>query len=745
MSVKKQLKGYISFGFVVVFCLALMIFMAMFSSSYIEKRTGELAADSFNATMQKQAQTIQLKFDSDRNMLLVAASMFTLADSLEDFEHYADEFEFLKESFEYIAVATPDGGAIGLDGSITDISERDYFKRSMQGETAISKLIVSGFNSEYSVVISTPIKEGNDIIGVMLGINSSHTLSRLFGDETMDVDFSSVISSDGEIIINGMSDTSTDIVAQNIFEIVGDDVSREELSVLKAKVIGDEQGYVEQEFSQGLYYVSYVPLEIEDWVLLSINSQNSINSITQDIANVTGVISLIGLSILIILSVVIYFNNRVNLKAVQEVAFISELTRLSTAQKFKIDAPSFMKKHADQKMLLIKFDVDNFKLVNESLGIQSGDMVLKSMAKAMGEEQPHRMCAHLHDDEFVVLLTESDPDYGNMAYKNYTRRLFKILGDDFNYKLKIVAGLYYFESNEKITVIEALERANIAHRRAKTTHNEIGYYSEELISQAMKRKNIENNMETALKNKEFVMVLQPELSLEKGTMVAAEALVRWQSKEGPLRPDEFIPIFEQNGFITKLDMCMFEQACEYLSSWIKDGRAPITISINFSRLHLLNEHFVDNLNRITEKYGVSPKNFGIEITETNMLNNEEAFLRVMNSLHESGYIVLMDDFGSGYSSLGLLKNAAVDILKLDRSFLTGADDRRRSMAVVRSVISLSIELGIKTIAEGVETLEDSIILKEMGCDIIQGYYYAKPMSQEAIKRFYDSKESVMTF
>ncbi len=744
MSINKQLIRYLSFGFVLIVCLVIMIIMAMYSSFYIETRTGEMAVDSFNVTMQKQAETIRLKFDSDRNILLVAASMFTLADSLEDFEHYSDEFAFLNESFDYIAVATPEGYSIGLDGIVTDINDREYFHRSMQGETVISDLLVSKFNNEYSIVISTPIIDNGEIIGIMLGINNTDTLSRLFGDDTMDVDFSSIINAQGDILINGVSSVSTPQVSENVFDVLSDQSAIDNIDALKTKMLEEEQGYVEQKFFDETFYVSYVALDIEDWILMSLTLQSSVNAAAQDILSVTSTVSLIGLSILVFLSVIIYLNNRKNLKAVREIAYVSELTQLSTAQKFKMDAAAFLKKNAGQKMLLIKLDVDNFKLVNESLGLQSGDLVLKSMAKAIVKDTPHRVCCHLHDDEFIVLLTENDSDYGDTAYKNYCRRLFKLLGDDFNYKLKIVAGLYYFESSEKISILDAMERANIAHRRAKATHKEIGYYSEEIISLAIKRKNIENNMETALKNKEFTMVLQPELSLDRGVMVAAEALVRWQTEEGPLRPDEFIPVFEQNGFITKLDMYMFEQACEYLSNWIKDGREPITVSINFSRLHLLNEHFVDNLNRITKKYDVMPKNLGIEITETNMLNNEEAFLSVMDSLHKSGYLVLMDDFGSGYSSLGLLKNAAVDVLKLDRSFLVGADDRHRSMAVVRSVISLSRDLGIKTIAEGVETLEDTIILKEMGCDIIQGYYYAKPMSQEAIKRFYDSKESLMT-
>ncbi len=745
MALKKRFRKFLTLSAFVAVFLILMFSMAMFSGNYIRERTGQLAIDNFQNIMTFEAESFKLKFETDQNVLLAAASLIEMPDSLVEVQGQFNNFEYLSTRFEYIALANTKGEAIDNSGIEIDISDRDYYQKSLKGETVIADLIQSRFTDEYSIAISTPVFDDGEIVGVLLGLNSVEFLGGTFGDvEQEGVMFNSVINSDNTVVINGISAASENIINQNLFDLIaGVATSFDPLNTLSDKLAEGVSGYTYHTFDNEVFYITYTPLDINDWMMISITPQTNVTSVTDDITMVTNAVSMIGLFLLILLTMIVYLNNRKNIEAVSEVAFVSELTRINTAQKFKLDAPGFIRKHRKQRLLIIKFDVENFKLVNESLGTKKGDHVLICMAKAMGSDEPDRLCAHLHDDEFVALISECDPDYGPDSYNKYLKRFHKLLGPDFNYRIRIVAGFYYYNAADNVNIEDAIERANVAHRHAKNSHENISIYSEEYIADAIKRKNIENRMEFALQNREFTMVLQPELSLETGQMIAAEALVRWQSPDGPMRPDEFVPVFEKSGFIVKLDMYVFEMACAYLKKWISEGRTPITISVNFSRIHLMTENFVDELNRISDQYNISPKHLGIEITETSMLDNEEIFLSVMKVLQRNGYKVLMDDFGSGYSSLGLLKSASVDVLKLDRSFLVGADNRTRSTAVVRSIISLSKDLKISTIAEGVETLEDAIILKEMGCNIIQGYYYGKPMSQEALKQFYDSEESIM--
>ncbi|MEG0229030.1 MAG: EAL domain-containing protein, partial [Oscillospiraceae bacterium] len=212
--------------------------------------------------------------------------------------------------------------------------------------------------------------------------------------------------------------------------------------------------------------------------------------------------------------------------------------------------------------------------------------------------------------------------------------------------------------------------------------------------------------------------------------------VRWQKPDGILvSPSEFIPIFENNGFITKLDMYMFEQVCKIIKGWIDLNLPVIHISVNFSRNHLLNYNFINELIEISEKYHVPRKYIEIELTETVIFENEELIEAVLHKIHSAGFTFSMDDFGTGYSSLGLLKNLPVDVIKIDRSFFTNSKYIARANYVVESVMIMAKKLNIYTVAEGIEEIEQIDFLKKIGCDIVQGFYYAKPMPADDFYEF----------
>lgn len=232
-------------------------------------------------------------------------------------------------------------------------------------------------------------------------------------------------------------------------------------------------------------------------------------------------------------------------------------------------------------------------------------------------------------------------------------------------------------------------------------------------------------MEKALKNREFVMYLQPKFSISRNEMIGAEALVRWVHPEkGMLAPLDFIPLFEQNGFVIKMDQYIWEEACRTIRDWMDQGVTPVPISVNMSRRHLRDHDFVDVLNHLVEKYRI-PKHFlEIELTETiqeNELSTE------IERLKENGYKLLMDDFGSGFSSLNMLKNTKFDVLKMDRGFLRNFIGSERGQRIVEHTIRMSRDIGLDLIAEGVETKEQALFLQGCGCDTAQGFYYAKPM------------------
>jgi len=245
----------------------------------------------------------------------------------------------------------------------------------------------------------------------------------------------------------------------------------------------------------------------------------------------------------------------------------------------------------------------------------------------------------------------------------------------------------------------------------------------------IEEKKIENKMAKALESGQFSVYLQPKFDIDSNRVAGAEALVRWQDPErGMIMPNDFISLFEKNGFILKLDLFVFEKVCKIIRSWIDAGAAPVPISVNLSRTYLDSLLFLDNLEKIRKQYNVPSEYIELELTESIVYENMGLLLTIINKIHSLGYTCSIDDFGSGYSSLNLLRNVPVDTLKLDRGFfLESEESPERGNAVITSVIDLARKLNMKTVSEGVESVVQVNFLKNAQCDLVQGYVFSKPV------------------
>jgi len=283
---------------------------------------------------------------------------------------------------------------------------------------------------------------------------------------------------------------------------------------------------------------------------------------------------------------------------------------------------------------------------------------------------------------------------------------------------------------------EAIEKAMLAHKAAKQTDKaEYLFYDDAMKKEAQRVQLIEDKMNGALENKEFKLYLQPQYRISDNSIAGMEALVRWQKKDGSLIcPNDFIPIFEKNGFIAKLDYYMFEQVCRTIRRWIDNEMPEIIISVNLSRVHLKNTNLVSELCAIADRYRVPHGLLELELTETVAAENEPAVVVLAGQFHNAGMRLSIDDFGSGYSSLGILNYLAFDTLKLDRSFFKGLADSDRAKVIIQSIIRMAHQLNIMTIAEGIEEERQIAFLRQINCDVVQGFYYSKPLPSDAAAR-----------
>ncbi len=387
----------------------------------------------------------------------------------------------------------------------------------------------------------------------------------------------------------------------------------------------------------------------------------------------------------------------------------------------------------DGNFVMVYANIDKFKLINDTYGDDEGDRVLKKVHKIIDKELLvwNEVSGRIMADNFGMLMRYNSMEKLEHRLWRINKELAELCDDEGNsYGLKLYFGIYMITNKEE-AISTMLENANMALKQVMNSsqHVDIGFFDEKERQYLGREKELELKMEKALANGEFVPFLQPKYKLPTETIGGAEALARWvDPTEGIIGPGEFVPLFEKNGFIVELDLYMFEQVCMMVERWKKNSYPVIPVSVNMSRGHFIYENFFDRYKEILDKYDVPPQSIEIELTESLFYNEMSLFNDLIDKIHEAGMLCSIDDFGSGYSSLNMLKNVKVDALKIDQVFFREADDSDRSKNIIDSVIKMAQSLDLKTISEGVEVRSQVDFLKNVECDFIQGYVFAKPMT-----------------
>ncbi|MGN1339656.1 MAG: putative bifunctional diguanylate cyclase/phosphodiesterase [Oscillospiraceae bacterium] len=398
-------------------------------------------------------------------------------------------------------------------------------------------------------------------------------------------------------------------------------------------------------------------------------------------------------------------------------------------QIFGGEVAAMMERHPDDEIAFIQFDIERFKMINENYGVEAGDELLKfindSLALICNEEQP--FCRLTADVFMLVTAYDSDSEL-----LDFIHRLESMLTGFMGMEYRLIFGVAIAEDRTLHTRRHG-DNATIARQSIKgNALNNIGFFNGRMRTELKKKQTIEEDMKSALLGNQFVMYLQPKYSISTGRIIGAEALARWiHPEKGMISPADFVPVFEQNGFILKLDQFIWECACKKIRDWIDKGMTPVPISVNISREYVHTFNVVEWLSELVKKYDIPIKYLELEITES---VDAEGVADVVKRMKAAGFTMLMDDFGSGYSSLNMLKTTQFDVLKIDRAFLSEFMESSRGRKIISHTISMSQDIGLDIIAEGVETKEQAQFLSRCGCDSAQGFYYSKPVTQEEFDR-----------
>ena len=403
------------------------------------------------------------------------------------------------------------------------------------------------------------------------------------------------------------------------------------------------------------------------------------------------------------------------------------LTGIYNRETFYSKAQKLIQLNPDVDFAILRMDIERFKVINDLFGEKVGDKLLKYIANIYSNVNlPLCVSGRLHSDNFVVLFK-----YTEETCKHFIESL-QVMASSFSLDYRVVLnfGLYRIKDEDRDKPVSVMsDRAGLALKKAKGNYLVLyGEYDDDMRQDLVAEQAIVNEMGKALQQREFVLYLQPKYELANETIIGAEVLVRWQNAQrGFVSPGEFIPIFEHNGFIFNLDQYVWEESCRLLRKWLDEGRSPLPVSVNVSRVSMCSENLVGIFKNLIKKYNLPKHLLELEITESAYIDNPEYIIEVTKALQREGFVILMDDFGSGYSSLNMLKNLPVDVLKIDLKFLDSVDSSGRGGNILNSVVRMAQWLDIPVIAEGVETRNQVDFLKSIGCNWVQGFYYSKPV------------------
>lgn len=403
-------------------------------------------------------------------------------------------------------------------------------------------------------------------------------------------------------------------------------------------------------------------------------------------------------------------------------------------QEFFVEEVGRVLRTSSSQYYLLCTNISGFKFYNELFGVEQGDKVLVEQAKTLkASAQEFAVYGRLAGDEFGVLI-EKDK-YKEERMKEILYEVQKKFST-FLYHMHICAGVYEIKDHTE-PVNTMCEKARIAVDEIKDNYDRyITYFDDKQLQDSLIKRRILAEFNYALEDMQFCIYLQPQMTGD-GRILGAEALVRWiHPEEGMISPADFIPALEESGLISKLDIFVWDQAAQVLRKWKEQGREDLYISVNVSGKDFYYADLYKTFTGLVQKYGIKPRNLKIEITETVLMKEAEKQMELLQKLRDYGFEIEIDDFGSGYSSLSMLKDIIVDVMKIDMGFLRKTDHGERSWSIIRSVASLAGTLEMYTVTEGVETKDQVSRLLEIGCEIFQGYYFAKPMPVDKLEERY---------
>ena len=593
--------------------------------------------------------------------------------------------------------------------------------QSFNGENAVAEIYYDTDLERKVLVTSVPIVEDDQVIGILAGYDDISVFQKMLNYDTGDDEYAFLIADSGEILLHtnkNESETNTEALYFMQQQWMDETLLREALE--------SKTAYFQMFEYEGNQYCSYFRPSIYNnlHILYFAQVDSAVNTLVNQLSNTTliyVVVFVVG-SLLLVYST---YTTKRNAKIDETNGYYDELTGLLNLHKFK---ELILEKIETTQCTIVILNIKRFQLINETFGLETADELLRFVASTIQKEMNQgECCCRESSDHFGMMLLDTDQDVIVSRIQKIEQKILdRFCLKKSSYRIQLNAGVCIGEQGDKSIFFKALWVMN----KKKNSSSICSFWDETMLNMFLVSNEIEKSMHKALEQKQFQVYLQPKYDIKTLKIIGAEALVRWIKPDGStFYPDQFIPVFEANGFCVELDLYMLESVCQILRDWLDKGMEVHPISVNQTKLLFYKSDYVKTVLEIVSRYNLSPNLIILEVLEGLAVEKPEVFNRCIGVLRERGFRVSMDDFGSGYSSLSSLNELKVDEIKIDRKFLMNLGDEK-NFSVFQKIISLIDSLEVNVVVEGVETQEHIEILKKTNCNYAQGYYLSKPVPLE---------------
>lgn len=638
--------------------------------------------------------------------------------------------EGMEHSIIYVAPVYVDGSRIGLLFGVTNgDADKIYEPITQSDDIAIVESDDTASNAISNVVYYV-FDDDSNIVAYDGWDNKDFDYKRI--PESSFFDSTDSMEEATEKLMNNISDPEfyiqeVDSKRQGKIDDLdkSDDIDEEDIDV----VFRNESMY--------MWYEKDINLESGDHYVLVVGKIISFSekqfSQMEFVFGICGVMSVVFFGMMIMSLIGQSMSNR----KLSKMAYYDMVTGWYNWNRFVVASKKIIRKRKMQNYAFVTFDICKFRAINDIDGHITANRILMDISLVLQKKlKKNEAFTRFSADEFDALISYINEE----ELDQKIRGIDEAIKQRINYcsDIRFYYGVYII-TDYKLSIPTMNNYASLARGQAKTECGDIiGYFDNAMRENMLREKKLEDHMEQALEDHEFKVYLQPKYSVDGNTVAGAEALVRWISPTlGFVSPGDFIPLFEKNRFVKKLDIYMLDSVCKMQKEWIDAGRKIVPISVNISRVHISESCLVDDILRIVDSYELPHSIIELELTESAFFDNKAVLLDTIARLRTLGFPVSMDDFGSGFSSLNSLKDLDLDIIKLDGEFFKYKENAHRGKTIVRDTIQMAKDLDIKIVAEGIETKDQVEMLDKMGCDLIQGYYFAKPMPVDEYEKLMD--------